>query len=993
MNSFVLPPLHSSVKGGMWCSRVPLPPPSDLVSTESGPLLPSIDKSRRRQELRRMETKAAALELAVEKERLERVESKLRSVICGREHEKRHQLLWHYQKEKAKAERETAAIEAKSLALQRSKYMRIVREYQERGHLLHLETTTRADMVSEEEDARRHVASLRELVLLEERRRQVEREAATAEFIAKDLWGIRDWESRIAAMSFYPTEAFSPAACLFPRRNVGTGGYRGRSDLLMDYDVCEEEWKVRLALISKERVDRHLLEWQHGVLHLQFVEETQARMAIEELCVYGSCQARLSAIVRVQRWWRMLQRTGWNERKRRELKKYVTQRRRQMRSRDYRAILGRMRRQMEAAASPISLEEVHKSMSAIERAVEMSYQYIFDYFVYTLMNRASNLQETEAQNLRDYPLEKDDGTAIIPPVLKLLHVPYRLYVRQQPLQPYPLWRAVRWIEGSYSFIQQVRLFEEAESQSRDSICAQEEKELGTLQIYHAVMKNGAWAWRSFYTAILCIEEEETVGRDLLQTWEKNVRGAIVDEAEASMSRCIVSEEKLRVLDDEARVRIEIVAEELEVFARLTEGEWRWDNLLRLRRELWRSGFGKSRWGMEWSHGMGRKFDSLDAAVRIIQRFFCRASNRQHRSEKAQQAMSLSQEMQLKKISADMVKTLEAQHCEENKEEELRAASSVHVEESDGIVESHLEMTVDSFRDWFDLSAQRPMEENYKEIVSRFLQENRRLYMYMHILFAVVRNGRQRIEEEEAREYSAMQCTHAFVAIAIDALYREETARRQNLESDAREESSRWHERAGFLAALAKYTATTKKRIKKSAHPPCMNHMERLLSREDVVRTRRLVEERRDRSDILLSLHAIVYSATMREEQQERSVLYEHIDECWSAHSPFTLLAKAEEVARRKVEVEAYSGYGLLLDCECAKYGQKTLFRQFLRGHLSFESEARYFDKQLTELLLQRVSLLRSKIDELVAAEMCARARVEYFEEIHRVLYLCTDDVL
>ncbi|EKF38324.1 hypothetical protein MOQ_001467 [Trypanosoma cruzi marinkellei] len=992
MKSFVLPPLHSSVKGALWCSRVPMPPPSDLVSTVSGPLLPSVEKSRRRQELRRMETKVAALELVVEMERLERMESKLRSVICGREHEKRHQFFWHYQKEKSKVERETAAIEAKSLALQRSKYMRFVHDYQERGHLLHLETITRARMIGEEEDARRHVASLRELVLLEERRRQVDREAATAECIARDLRGIRDWESRIAARSFYPTEAFSPAAYPFPPRNVGTGGYRGRADLLMDYDICEEEWNVRLALISEERVEHHLLEWQHGVLRLQLVEETQARVAIEELCVYGSCQARLSAILRIQRWWRMLQRTGWNERKRRELKKYVAQRRNKMNSRDYRAILGRMRRQLEAAAAPISLEEVHRSMAAIERAVEMSYQYIFDYFVYTLMNRASNLQETEAHNLRDYPLGKDDGIAIIPPVLKLLHVPYRLYVRQQPLQPYPLWRAVRWIEGSYSFIQQVRLFEEAEAQSRDSICAQKEKELETLQIYQAVMKDGAWAWRSFYTAILCIEEEETVGRVLLQTWEKNVRGAIVDEAEASMTMCIVSEGKLRLLDDEARARVEIVAEELEVFAHLTEEEWRWDNLLRLRRELWRPGCGKSRWGMEWSQGMGRKFDSLDATARVIQRLFSRASNRQHRSEGAQQAMSLSQEMQLKKICADMVKTLEAQHCEENKEEELRAASSVHDKESDGIVESYLETAVDSFRDWFDVSAKRPMEENYKEIVSRFLQENRRLYMHMHILFAVVRNGRQRIEEQEAREYSAMQCTLAFVAIAIDTLYREETARRRSLESDAREEISRWHERAGFLAALAKYTATTKEKIKKSAHPPCMNHVERLLSREDVVRTRRLLEERRDRSGILLSLHAIVYRAILREEQQERSVLYEHIDECWSLHSPFTLLVKAEEIARRRVEVKAYSEYGQLLDCECAIYGQKTLFRQFLRGHLSFESEARYFDRQLTALLLQRVSHLRSKIDELVAAETCARARVEYFEEIHRDLYLCTDDV-
>ncbi|ESL10739.1 hypothetical protein TRSC58_01522 [Trypanosoma rangeli SC58] len=952
-----------------------------------------------------MEVKAAALELAVKKQRLERLESEVRGVICSREHEKRYQLFWNHQKVKSKVERRTAVEEAKALALQRSQYMRGVRNYKERGELLHLEAVTRAQLMTEETDARNHAVSLLELKLLEERRRKAALEVDTAECFAEDLKGIRDWESRIAAMSFRLAKAFEPTTQLRSPRNVGTGGYRGRTDLLMDYTVCEEERRVRWRLILEERVLREPLEWQHGAAHLQFVEEKQARAAIEAACLFGACQARLSAVLRIQRWWRMLCVTVWSERKRRELKKCVTQIRSRMTSRDYRALLGRLERQAGAVVAFMSLEELQKAMTAIERAAEMAYQNTFDYFVYTLMNRAANMQETEAHDLCDYPLMKDDGMAIIPPVSRLLCVPYRLYVRQQPQQPYPQWRALRWVEGSTKFIQQVWLLEKAEAEARGRLCAQKDKEFDTLQLYCALLKQGAWAWRSLYTAILCIGEEENMCRGLLHVLEDNCRGVLEAEAEVSVSNCVAAEGgRWGLVNDEAQMRRELVAEESDAFFHLTEDEWRWGNLVRLRTKLQGSCGGRPRWGTALSHDMGRKYLSLDTTARVIQRFFRLTSTRKPLTSgrQAEEAMRLQEEAQLKTTSAAIVRLLEEQHRQEDEEKLRWAATRCPVGNADDGAESYFETAVNLFSDWFDERAQEPMEPQYKAIVARFMQANREACKHMHILFADARNGRQKIEEEEAVAWGTLHRISTFTVIAIDVLRRQEVVQRERLECAAAEARSQWSGRATFLAALARHATTpipdtavaaTTNHKKTTQRPLRSGHVERLVSREEVVRMRLIVEERRERGAALLSLRTALCVDTLREEQQERSALCDRIEKCWSAHAPLGLLMKAEAVARRRLELGAYRDYDALLARKCAIYAQQLLFRQFLRGHLIFESEARHFDRRLTELLAQRAGSLDSKLDELVAAETCARARVEYFEATHRSVYFCPDDVV
>ncbi|RNE99029.1 hypothetical protein TraAM80_08418 [Trypanosoma rangeli] len=1001
MKSFVLPSLQPAAKKAVGGSQVSLPslPSADLTATPSSLAFPFIVKGRRLQELRRMEAKAAALELAVKKQQLERLESEVRGAICGREHEKRYQLLWHYQKAKSDVERRMAVTEAKALALQRSQYMRGVRDYKERGQLLHLETVARAQLVIEETDARSHAVSLLELKLLEERRRQAALEVDTAARLSEDVKGIRDWESRIAVMSFRLAEAFSPTTQLRSPRNVGTGGYRGRTDLLMDYTVCEEERRLRWRLILEERVLREPLEWQHGAAQLQFVEEAQARAAIEAACLFGACQARLSAVVRIQRWWRMLCVTAWSERKRRQLKESVTQIRSRMTSRDYLALLGRLERQAGATVALVSLEELQKAMTAIERAAEMAYQNTFDYFIYTLMNRAANLQETEAHDLCDYPLMKDDGMAIIRPVSRLLSVPYRLYVRQQPQLPYPQWRALRWVEGSAMFIQQVRLLEKAEAEARARLWAQKDKEFDTLQLYSALLKQGAWTWRSLYTEILCIGEEENMCRGLLHVFEDNCRGVLKAEAEVSVSNCIAAEGgRWRLLNDESQLRHELVAEERDAFFHLTEDEWRWNNLVRLRTKLQHSCGGRPRWGIAPNHDMDRKYLSLDTTARIIQRFFrftfaCKSLTGER---EAKRAIRLEEEMQLKTTAAAMVKLLEAQHRQEDEEKLQWAATKCPVGSADDGAGSCFETAVSLFCDWFDERTQEPMELQYKAIVARFMQANRETCRHMRILFAVARDGRQRIEEEETVAWGALHHTSVFAVIAIDALERQEVVQRERLERVAAEARSQWPGRVAFLAGLVRHTTTAVAATRNHKNTMLRllrsGHVERLVSREEVVRMRLIVEERRERGDALLSLRTTLCVNTLREEQQEWSALCDHIDKCWSAHAPLGLLVKAEAVARRGLESWAYRAYDAMLTRMCAIYAQQLLFQQFLCGHLIFESEARHFDRRLTELLSQRVGSLDTKLDELVAAETCARARVEYFEATHRSVYFCPDDV-
>ncbi|KEG14785.1 hypothetical protein DQ04_00311210 [Trypanosoma grayi] len=959
------------------------------MGTEPKVVLPAVDRNRRRNELLRMEAKAAALEAVAAREQLERLERRVRSVICGREHEKRYRLLWHYQEEKARVERETAVVEARALALQRERYTRGVRDFQARGHVLHLETVARAHTNVEEADARRHIASLLETVLLEERARQAAREADAAVSIFHDLKGVRDWECRIAEASFRPTRPFTPTTQLVTRRGTGTGGYHGRTDLLMDYAVCEEEWHARINIVWKERVAFLPLEFQHSVAQLMYVEEPRERAMVEEPCRYGSFQAVLSASLRIQRWWRMLRRTPWQERRREALRRCVAEKRNQMTSHDFHLVLDRMRRQPAAVADVPSPEEVQKSLAAVERAAELAYKYELDYFVYTLMNRAANLQATEAHRLCSLQLAKDDGTAPVPPIVALLRVPYRVYVRQQPLQPYPLWRALRWVEGSTSFLLQAKLQEAEAAQAREALLQREAKEADTLRMYHAALKRGAWAWRSLYTSFLLFEQDEEICRGLVQSEEQDSRAIITGEAAAMLTQCYASAgERWHLLQEETRRRQLLADEERDEFTRATAGEWRWHNLLQVRIRLKESCGGKLRWKIALNQGLGWRFLSLDTAACVLQRFFRVALARVRRARG--KATGPAPEAVLVATAADMMEILSAQFREGA--ETVRRGTSHH-----GSAENRMDTAVGLFSAWFDEKAHAPMEREYKEIVARFLETNRGLYQRMHLLFAVARKGRERIAQQEAQERDSLCHTDTFFFIATHELGVLEAVQRQRLEAEAEVVTSHWHDRAEVLASLTKYTSpvvgtTAKKRITAGRFLPRMSCTERLLSREEVARTRVLVEERQERCAFVLSLHAVQRDAMVQEEQQEREAVCERVDSCCPASPPvaqLALLMCAETAERRAIEDAARRSYALPLERGCLLYAQQTLLPQFLRGHLSFASEARHFDRHLTELLLRRVALLGSKRDELVAAEVCARARVEHLEEVHRRLYLAS----
>ncbi|KAH9600446.1 hypothetical protein LSM04_002595 [Trypanosoma melophagium] len=1002
MKGFVLPSLTKSKNEPLWTSRVEAPAAlADLITPELNTILPSVDRTTRRQELRRLECKAAALEAAAERERLESLERRIRAAICGREHERRYRLLWHYQEEKARLERTTAAAEARTLAMQRWRYMQGVSNYRARGHVLHLETTARTHIITQEEDARQHILSLIDLTLLEENRRRVVREAASAESIYEDLKFVRDWESRIAQSSFRLTKPFGPTSEVFTRRNIGSGGYRGRTDLLMDYTVCEKEQKMRYCIICEERLEHLQLVWEHDRDQIMFVEEPNARSALKELCWYGSCQARLSAVLKLQRWWRMLSVTPWGERKRRELRKCVMQKRHQMKASEFRIVLQRMQRNLHSTNKTPSLEEIEKMKIALERAAEMSYQYIFDYFVYTLMNRTSNLQETEMQRLRSYTFDIDDGTTAIPPVVAPLRVPYRMYVRKQPLLPYPRWRLLSWIEGSTSFIQKTNMCVNEEMQEREALQVQEERETNILQLYHTALNRGPWAWRSLYTNVLLIEQEEEMCRKMLQSSEEDNRSLILVEEESSMSRCMATEEgRWYVIYEEERKRMRLVEEEHNEIILMTKNEWRWDKLLRFRVKL-RDSFGSTfHWKMANKSGVGRKFVSLDSVSCIIQRFFQRALGRIRRVSERIPAP----ETQLKKTSEELALLLESQWEEER--QSTWKCSQQHVS-----AETHVNTAVELFSAWFDEKTEEPMETEYKAIVSRFLQSNRELYQKMHFLFSVVRNGRERIERQEEHERNALRHTKTFVTITLYHLSLQEASERKSIITEFEVLQSQWEERAELLATLARTNATsnvntttttttttkggnnTKKvaSVKKSTllglTLPCMSQMERLVSREDMARMHISLEERRNRSEFLISLHACFRSTIMRKEHQELVVLCKGVDSCISPHPSLVLLMNEEEEGRRHIKEEFCQSYAALLERGCVMYAYQALMPQFLRGHLSFASEARYFDRHLTELLLQRLAHMGSKIKELLAAETCARARIGYMEELQRRLYL------
>ncbi|EAN80081.1 uncharacterized protein TEOVI_000110500 [Trypanosoma equiperdum] len=1030
MNPFILPPLERPATGGPWTSHVRLPPESEkILETMPKRLLPAIEKSYLSASVKKLSIWKPEPRFEDMIEALERQQRKLRATIGGREHECRYRLLWQHQEEKVIIECRTEAASVSELMRQRARYSQKVRDFEARGHVLHVETLTRGHIYKSEEDARKHIESLEAMMSLKGLRHKASRDVESAESILHGLCDVQEFERCVAQGSFHPSKIFKPVTSLIMTRNTGTGHYQGRTDLLMDYTVCDEECRARARLLFGERLALMDLYCEHNAVVTIAVEESSARAAMWRAFRWGRCQARLEALLIIQRWWRMLRVKPWLVRRKQGISECFRKKRWKMTASDYHALLSRMRRSRALVGGPSSLTDIRQSMAAVERAAELSHQWLYDYFVYTLMNRAAQLHRLIQHDLGIHSVEEyaersaeeeDEATSSLP--LSLLRMPYRVFVRMQAKQPYPSWRINRWVEGSISLMRLQEGLMAEESRLRDVLHGREARETDALKLFQFVLNKGDWPWRSFCTAMHFIVHDESIGRDLVAESERNARSTLsVEEAAEASQYFTLESERLYILQEEALRREAIEKEESTVFGDATEGEWRWENLCKTRMRFAASCGCVLHWERERDRGLGSKHVSLDSVARVITRFFRRVQRRRRLA--AARSKDASEETRVREIASAMKRLLEG-IIEEDKQliphyiAQFGAAATAVLSpvstsratelcsQAIGTQEdaSYIDTSASLFSEWFDAQASEPMERNYKEIVARFIAAHKDLYRDMQHLFYIVRRVREGVEESELSERIALQQSEAFLQVATYQVSVCEEKGRLKLVEEIESAHLDMCEQLEMLGALAWCTTPstrpkpfvfplTKARKAKPEVtnallplPIYMTNTNRLLCREEVTRVRIAVEELREYKAYLENAHNLLHDDVVREEATQRLLLCAKVDNYYPSNPPVAQLAalvEEETHTRIPTEEEALGTYSSPMLRSVSEYAEHVLFKRFLQGFLKFSSEAQYFDRHVTVLLLQRVSFLGSKLRELLAMESCARGRLEFYEERYR----------
>ncbi|CCD12300.1 unnamed protein product, partial [Trypanosoma congolense IL3000] len=456
MIPFVLPSLKPPPTGRTWNSRIRLPPQNpSFLDTVPKLVFPTVEASRCAEDVKKLEALRAEQRLSEAIESIERQQRKLRATIGRCEYEWRYHLLWQHQEEKAMLECCLEAASVSASARQRARYSQKVRDFEARGHVQHVEAVMRENIQVAEKDARDYIISLENVVSFKGLQRTATGEAESVESFLDSLKGVQEIERRIAQDSFRPPSIFEPVTQLTISRGCALNGSFRTPTLFYDSAPCKEEHVERVTTMIGEQLDRLIIYWEHDVVTSVSMRESALREKLYQLFRWGSCQLRLRALLTIQRWWRMLQAAPWTERCKKALRLCLRERRWRMTSADYHNVLSRMRKNQSPHGNLVSKNEVSVLMAALLRAAEISHQWTYEYFVYTLMNYARQMYELAQHDLgvgsssrgNSSDLEGNNGELTMWSQTPML-MPNRMFLRLRTMQLYPQWRATRWVDGS-----------------------------------------------------------------------------------------------------------------------------------------------------------------------------------------------------------------------------------------------------------------------------------------------------------------------------------------------------------------------------------------------------------------------------------------------------------------------------------------------------------------------------------------------------------------
>lgn len=418
-------------------------------------------------------------------------------------------------------------------------------------------------------------------------------------------------------------------------------------------------------------------------------------------------------------------------------------------------------------------------------------------------------------------------------------LPFRIFSRF-PL-PYLHWRENRWSAFSSEAIRCGQELFSLESAERAFLESREERNVVGLRVLHQSLCSGLDSVKEVVECLTLFEENEASARLLVQQEENEGRSSL------NMAYCCLgnyAEQAFRsvvqLAAEEQRKRRDVCTDEEERRKGLEEQHWRWDRLAIVRARLVKKHGSCTVLRNALSGRLGKKFASVESSKQVLYRFFLRMKDVKLKERErsidyvASGVLTVRQEEWMYANLHTQLKLLEEQikarerglrrdrkaRTSEQRENKIKNGSrgffscerslipGFSYEVSDAVskavnefaslagqnTQSSAPMAATSvsswakfFHLWVEAEADRPREDNYKEVLGRFQSTYLQFYSDFSLLLYLYRETRNKIEQEEEEGRSCFPHRRSYRFCVSFQLQQGEEAAREAISTEEQKE--------------------------------------------------------------------------------------------------------------------------------------------------------------------------------------------------------------
>ncbi|CCW60166.1 unnamed protein product [Phytomonas sp. EM1] len=440
-----------------------IPPRSKRAASRILPLLTSVSYGEGAflrpyspsESLKGLEYKQRALEQEEARHLLFRQERKQRALLVISEADEYQPLKFYHESNRIRLDQENEILcQARARAAEEAHEQRVF-HHQEVEELKNDERQSRAQLARGEWESRSFITSLHELRRLEIETEGLKTKTQSAAAMHSRAVDVRERELAVSQISYRPPKRFHLLLTSDPFRAVrlvdeaeeGRWRMHQRETRLAFF---EEEFRARQGLFVRYQLHWAALDCLKGAALLALQVEPLARQTLEALFNFGGCQARLAAIVLIQRWWRFVKRRSWSEWRRE-------------------ALAGDLARIPEPPRSGFATpsrnprvgDDGGVDLDTLSRAAERyRYDIMMDWYLYTLGARVASFLKMQqytfkmakSRRSRDAAAHGMEGELLESATEDCFHALSQNTLlgrcRTRFPLPYDSWRRTRWVAGS-----------------------------------------------------------------------------------------------------------------------------------------------------------------------------------------------------------------------------------------------------------------------------------------------------------------------------------------------------------------------------------------------------------------------------------------------------------------------------------------------------------------------------------------------------------------